>query len=180
MQLFEADDSRERVFDALFAAHFLTICRYAQRRLPEASMGEDVAAETFAAAWQRIAAGDDIGLPWLYTVASRRITDHYRERERWAAIEADLARAAERSADSRHPLELLALRDVLAALSERQREVVLLHYWDGCRVAEIATIVGATQASVKMTLSRARATMRSLLSDADESAELVEEGERHD
>ncbi len=167
----DASNSPEREFDALFDAHYVVIRRYAQRRLAEVTMAEDIAAETFAAAWNQIRTRHTVDLAWLFTVAHRRIADVYRDRGRFVGVEAAIARAAQERAEPLHPLESLALHQVLAQLPEKQREVVMLHYWDGRPAAEIGAIVGTTERAVWMTLSRARKTLRELLGDNESIGE---------
>ncbi len=42
-------ETAQRVFNALFDEHFLTVRRYAERRLAEVTMAEDIAAENLPA-----------------------------------------------------------------------------------------------------------------------------------
>jgi RNA polymerase sigma-70 factor (ECF subfamily) len=61
------------------------------------------------------------------------------------------------------------LDSVVAAvreLPERQRIVVVLHYWLDTRVEEIATILGLPVGTVVSRLSRARAALRAELEDS--------------
>jgi RNA polymerase sigma-70 factor (ECF subfamily) len=61
------------------------------------------------------------------------------------------------------------LDSVVAAvreLPERQRIVVVLHYWLDTRVEEIATILGLPVGTVVSRLSRARAALRTVLEDS--------------
>ena len=53
--------------------------------------------------------------------------------------------------------------DAVARLPHDQREAVYLHYYEGYRISEIASLVGASEAAVTKRLSRARAALRHML-----------------
>lgn len=55
--------------------------------------------------------------------------------------------------------------DAVARLPHDQREAVYLHYYEGYRISEIASLVGASEAAVTKRLSRARAALRHMLGD---------------
>jgi RNA polymerase sigma-70 factor (ECF subfamily) len=70
------------------------------------------------------------------------------------------------------------LRAALGQLSERQRHAVLLHEWMGYSFAEIASILGTSEATARVHAFRGRDTLRALLGDAsapDQAASLMEQ-----
>jgi RNA polymerase sigma factor (sigma-70 family) len=70
------------------------------------------------------------------------------------------------------------LRAALGQLPERQRHAVLLHEWMGYSFAEIASILGTSEATARVHAFRGRDTMRALLGDAsapDPAASLMEQ-----
>ena len=58
-----------------------------------------------------------------------------------------------------------SIADAVARLPHDQREAVYLHYYEGYRISEIASLVGASEAAVTKRLSRARAALRHMLGD---------------
>lgn len=94
--------------------------------------------------------------------------DIARERSLEEAVEQSSARveawlAAEQSSPSEHAErneELLRLADGVAALSEAQRSAVVLHYWQGLPLAEVARQMGRSPAAVAGLLQRALRTLR--------------------
>ena len=55
----------------------------------------------------------------------------------------------------------------LRSLPERQRVVLVLRYYAGYSVREIAEIVGSTAATVRVHLSRGRRRLRDMLEEED-------------
>src|SRR5208283_3365147 len=73
-------DDRER-FAFLFRRHYHDVLSYARRRIgPDAA--QEVAAETFLAAWRRFDVLPDPPLPWLYRAASLEIANQTRKQIR--------------------------------------------------------------------------------------------------
>ena len=71
-------------------------------------------------------------------------------------------RHAESPADSTGPAPSAPdeLWDVLARLNERQRAAIVLRYYEGLPDAEIATMLGCREATVRTTIHRALAALR--------------------
>ena len=147
----EAADDVQR-FEAIFRAHYGAVQAYARRRLPERD--EDVVAETFLVAWRRLDRVPDDPLPWLYAVARRVVADLRRSARRQTAL-------AERLAvrDAAHPLPDLPdrkLATALAALSERDRELLLVVHWEGLGLARAAQVLECSRPALATRLWRAR------------------------
>lgn len=158
-------DLNKDAFDALFDAHYVEVLRFVERRVDGDHEAEDIAGEVFALAWAK--AGDPPGRAWLYRTASLLLKNHYRRRDRRRLAEQALATLADRpglGADER-----LAVATALHRLSDRDREIVQLTYWEGLSAAEVGDVMGTSAAAVLTTLSRARARLRGLL-DAGEEA----------
>jgi RNA polymerase sigma-70 factor, ECF subfamily len=159
----DSDPTRIERFDRLFAAHFGAVRAYAWRRDP--ATADDVAAETFLVAWRRL---DDVPaepLPWLIGVARNVRLNALRGERRRAALDARLAGVAPPApAEPDHPLSE-DVRAALAALSGRDREVVLLAAWEGLDTAGIARALGCSRANASLRLFRARKRLAALLGD---------------
>ena len=86
--------------------------------------------------------------PWLYGVASNLARDLYRRRQ----VRARAALAEPSAAAPAAPVEGIDLRERLARLPERLREVVLLRYYGDLDEAEMAAALGIPRGTVKSRL----------------------------
>ncbi|MBO3084530.1 RNA polymerase sigma factor [Cellulomonas fengjieae] len=156
-----AHDGGEARFRALFDAHYDRVYAYAARRAG-ATIGEDIAANVLALAWQKL---DEIPadreVAWLLTAArhvlSTTARGDTRRRSREAAVGSvvvpDIAGpVAERS----------AITDALCALSSTDRELLLLCLWDEVSLSDAARVLGLTPGTVRVRLHRARARFRTV------------------
>ncbi len=158
-------------FNRLYDAHYAAVRVYAWRRDP--ALADDVVSETFLVAWRRLEdIPRDSPLPWLLGVARNvRLNMQRSERRR---VQRESLDAAERevrgAADFSQPdTGDDRLWQLLRALPERDREVLLLVAWEGLERADIAAILGCSQASVALRLFRARRRLRAAL-DGDKLA----------
>jgi len=149
-------------FDTLFAANFVKVQRYVERRIGDRSAAEEITAETFLLAWNR-RSRSDITLPWLYQAASYKIADHTKRSRRRQQVEEALLRLEEEAPEAMPALDRLALHDALRALGPRERDAVMLAYWERLSAAEIGQVLGLSEGAVWTTLSRARAKLHNQL-----------------
>ena len=153
------DEEAVRRFEALFHANYSSVLAYAARRA-DRQVAEDVAAETFAVAWRRLAAVPSDELPWLYGVARKTLANQRRGDRRRSALIAKLTREAPPVAASNDISDAIADRSgVVAALerlSERDREALRLVAWEGLDSARAASAAGCSARAFAVRLHRAR------------------------
>jgi len=152
---------RERPDGAWFtsevAVHLDAVYRYFVRRAARQD-ADDLTAEVFAIAWRR---RDDVPdeaiLPWLYRTAGYVLANHRRGVQgapQHLTVEPVEADHAQRIADRDE------LTRALAELSERDRDILLLHAWEGLNGTELADALGISRSGAQAALSRARARLR--------------------
>lgn len=150
-------DPAEAWFVAEVVPHLDAVYRYFLRRSASQD-ADDLTAEVFEVAWRR---RSDVPaewiLPWLYRTAGYVLANHRRR------IRALPVRLVDEPLDVDHA-NLVAERDqlsrALAALSERDRDILLLHAWEGLSGDELAEALGISRSGAQAALSRARARLR--------------------
>lgn len=146
--------SNEERFNRLHEEHFESIRRYARRRVP--AIADDIVSETFLVAWRRLDDVPDDAGPWLFGVARNVRLNLQRSARRQQAIAQRLT-VAESSSERPEPTEGASnVRRALAALPERDREVLLLHAWEGLDRRQIAIVLGCSLSNASVRLHRAR------------------------
>lgn len=156
-----APSPAEARFDGLYLSHARAVRAYALRRVP-ADDADDVVAEVFTTAWRMLDRVPADALPWLLGVARNVILHRRRAAGRRSALDARLRGERPPAAAVPHA-DLSAVLVALAALGERDREVVLLTCWEGLAPAEVAVVVGGSAAAVRVRLHRARRRLARLM-----------------
>jgi RNA polymerase sigma factor (sigma-70 family) len=152
--------------ERLYAAHARAVLAYALRRVAEPEDAADVVAETFVVALRRpgqVPPEPDTRA-WLYGVARRVLANQRRGRLRRHGLGQRLRHELAAVARAPDPADDVVPRTdaerLLAALPERDREVLELAAWEGLEPREIAEVLGISAASARQRLSRARAAVR--------------------
>ncbi|WP_277210858.1 RNA polymerase sigma factor [Isoptericola croceus] len=153
----------------LWDAHAVRVQAYLLRH-SDPDTAQDLLSETFLVAWRRLADVPDDALPWLLVVARNLRRNAERSQSRRRRLDTELAHlenAAPPTAGS--PESFATERDVLlrglAALTEREREAILLVAWDGLAPARAADVAGCTTAAFHVRLHRARRRLASFVDD---------------
>ena len=121
----------------------------------------DLTQETFASAVSALRRGAqvDAPLPWIVTIARRRLVDHYRRTNRGEdahrRLEGEVVQVGVSATSAAEDRILRAL----AALPTHFRLVLVLRYVDGLQVAEVAAQIGKSVRAVESLLVRARAAL---------------------
>ncbi|HEY2518942.1 MAG TPA: RNA polymerase sigma factor [Streptosporangiaceae bacterium] len=163
-------------FGVIYDRHAAEILRYAHARLGPSS-AEEVMAETFLAAFRRRDKYDcsrSDARPWLYGIATRQISKHRRTEGRHqralARLHAEAASEdfADRS-DDRVTAQGLRPRiaTVLAGMSQRDRDLLLLIAWAGLSYDETARALGIPIGTVRSRLNHIRTHTREALGGAN-------------
>ncbi|WP_309711580.1 sigma-70 family RNA polymerase sigma factor [Armatimonas sp.] len=148
-------------------AHLATVFAFAQRRLPTRADAEDATAETFSAAFSalsRCPADESLHRAWLLGIARKKVADILRKRYRRNETLMEVLPERSDSAPTPETLALraedaLQLRRAVLSLTPDQRDALLLKYTDGLSLAEIAQILGKSEAAVSSRLQRARSAV---------------------
>jgi len=146
----------------LFRTSNPALLRYLRHHAPD--VAEDLLAETWLAAAKHLPAfqGDaDDFRAWLFTVARRRVADHYRRRNRRpSSVDLDpetLPPASDRTDES--ALGTVSAQSAIVALVRDlpadQAEVVLLRVVADLSVDQVAEITGRSPGSVRVLQHRA-------------------------
>lgn len=157
------DVRRREVFSELFAEHYPTIVRYAERRVESRAVAEEIAAEVFAVAWDKLDQRNPFTLRWLYRTASNKVMNHWSRTRSRNEHERRLTRDEPASGYGAETLEILVLREALQRLPARQAEALRLTAWEGLSAPEIAEVFGCRVSAVHKMLSRGRIRLRELL-----------------
>ncbi len=158
------DDHAFALLVGRYERQLLAFCR---RMLGSHEDAEDVLQDTFAAAYKAILADERVieCRPWLYQIARNRCLNAIRGRRPTQPLSLDgiEREAALGTADQvARRVELNLLVNDILALPNQQRQALVLHELEGCSYEQISSHLGASVASVRSLLLRARRTLLAL------------------
>ena len=170
-RLVAAIQHKDRKATAEFVSrHADAIYRYVYARLvPHTDRIDDLVQEVFLAAWENLSEyrGASSLESWLVGIARHKVEDYYRARLREPEPLEETERKPSfltRSPDFDDVLDSELARkktwQVLAALPEKYRVVLLWRYWDKCSARAMAARTGKTEKAIERLLGRARDEFR--------------------
>jgi RNA polymerase sigma factor (sigma-70 family) len=138
-------------FDSVVTEHGRVVLRVC-RALLGPHDAEDAAADTFLAAleaYPRLRPDSDVRA-WLVTIAHRKAVDVLRRRARHAVPVADVP---ERAAGGEPDVADERLWGAVAALPDKQRHAVVYHYVADLAHADVASVMGISEAAARRNAS---------------------------
>lgn len=155
-------------FGELYDRHFWDISRYIYRRVHDQAVAEDLTADVFFKALRGLPGYRDCGRPfvcWLYRIAANVVVDHTRNHQPLTAVDerTDLGASID-------VLETIVRRDearrvwqAVARFPQSQQVAMRLRFQDDLSLAEIAGMMGRSEAAVKLLIHRAVSRLRTEL-----------------
>lgn len=141
---------------------------YVLGRIGDRAVAEDVTAEVFLRlleAFHRGRGPERHLAAWMFRTADHLVADHHRDRYRHPQVsleEEQVGWAEEGSVDA---VMRERVREALEHLTPDQRAVILLRFWMGLPLAQIAQELGKTIGAVKLLQHRALAALAKQLKD---------------
>ena len=156
----------EAAFRRLVDRSANTVCSIALAIVRNVEASEDIAQETFLAAWSNLRnlRNPSSFLPWLRQVTRNQAHLYRREHQREIPDESIVAAAMDaRPSATDHLLageERRLLAEVLDQLPDEAREVLVLYYREESSTRHVAELLGISDDAVRQRLSRSRALLR--------------------
>lgn len=155
------DAARRRdpeAWSSIYREHYARLFRYALARVGDRETAEDLASVVFLEALKSIGSYRDRGRPfesWLFAVARNVVNQHHRKSSRAAArrLGGD-DRFLTGAAGASQIDERLDLRDAVAGLPPAQRDVIILHYYAGLTIPEVARLIDKKERATYSLLTR--------------------------
>lgn len=156
-------------FEQLYERHCGAVRAYVRRRVDDDAV-DDVLADTWLTAWRRRDSLPEDVAPWLYATARRVLANHRRGARRRVALFRRMAEQPQHIRDA--PGSGLAV--ALSALSDSDRETLMLVAWEGLDHAAAGRVLGCSANAFGVRLHRARARLARVLSDMAPDHDLQE------
>lgn len=143
------------------------IFRFVFVHVRDTQVAEDITADTFLKAWNKIDTFDwRHGRAWLYTIARNNLADHWRKNKP-LPLDEEIEIADDKPAQSEildKKLDFKRAAKALAKLPEEMKSVVTLRFLQGYSVRETAQALDISESNVRVVQYRALKKLRKVLS----------------
>ncbi|QOT18570.1 RNA polymerase sigma factor [Paenarthrobacter sp. YJN-5] len=148
--------TREQELIALHAEHFSRIYQYIAYRISDRERAEELANDVFRIVWEK-QPPEPPGIGWLIATARNVLGNEYKGRSRRQQLMQRLAEEARtQAATTNDDAQQASGAEILSLLKERDREILMLSYWDDLTTTELAESLGCTPSAAAVRLHRAR------------------------
>lgn len=154
-----ADDIAMRI-EAMYREEFSRCVRVARAVSGDHDGAVDVVQDAFAHALRSTDRYSERGSlrSWVWAIIVNQARNHRRSNVRRMMRTAELSEDI--SAPASDPAEVMAAREAIRRLPERQRLIVFLRHYGGLSYSEIAQVVAAAPGTVGSSLSQAHAALK--------------------
>lgn len=122
---------------------------------------DDLLEECLVVAWRRLdACPIDAERAWLIGVARNVMRNARRSSRRQGLLISRLRPEEPSPSAEMWVLASTSVREAMAQLSEADRDVLMMHHWEGLRARDIALVHGLTQKAAEARLTRAQWRLR--------------------
>jgi len=152
-------------YGCLFKRHERSVQAVALRVLGDHHAAQDAVQDAFITAYKKLGSlrnGSSFG-PWVRKIARRQAISIGRRTRSNRVVKQTIADAVVESSDGRIDEPDSRLLNAVIRLPKHEREVIMLHYFDGHTTKTISEMTGRSRGTVTMQLSRAHAHLRKWL-----------------
>ena len=143
----------------IYHAYYDKVSAYINGKVDNHHDAEDLTAQVFEKVYSKLRTFDETKASlstWIYTITRNTVTDYYRTRR----IHASYDEAYELPAPEQDRDVLDTLADALMTLKERERDLILLHYYKGMTLKEVADKMGMSYINAKVIHKKALSGLR--------------------
>lgn len=154
--------------DKIYLDYKEKVTAYVRSRITDPYAAEDVVSEVFLKIYQKLACYDESRASlstWIYSITRNTVIDYYKKRKTQSLFLYQIEKVEEiPDKMSAYEARLEDLANALENLSERERDLIILHYYQGYTLKRIAEMMGMSYINAKVIHAKALSALRMLLS----------------
>ena len=143
----------------IYISYHDKVSAYIRGKLDNHHDAEDLVSQVFEKVYGKIHTFDESKASlstWIYTITHNTVTDYYRTRR----IHTSYDEVYELPAPEKDRDMLDTLADALTTLKERERDLILLHYYKGLTLKDVADKMGMSYINAKVIHKNALTCLR--------------------
>lgn len=144
------------------------VTRYVTGKIPNPQDAEDLVSCVFLKIFQKLDTFDESKASlstWIFTITRNTVYDFYGTRKDFSELPEDIADDGEIDENLLNEEMLEQLAEALESLDERSRDLIILHYYDGLTLKEIADRMQMSYPNAKVIHKKALRSLKAVLGD---------------
>ena len=151
--------------ESLYQAYYSKVMGYIYSRIRNRADAEDICSDVFEKVQRKLPDFDPEKASvstWIFTITRNTVIDHYRRSKPTEELDENMSDSAELDESLLNSETLSELAGALRALPEELRDIIVLRYYDGKPLTEVAEIMGLSYGAVKLRHQSALAKLRNM------------------
>lgn len=159
-------DITDKRSEEIYRDYYGKVYGYIVSKINNSHTAEDLTSDVFLKVYEKLGSFDETKASvstWIYTITRNTLTDYYRTRKVMDEIPetTPLGFSVEDEVCNREMLDKLAA--ALETLDERERDIIVLRYYSGKTLKDIAEKMGISYAYVKILQNKAMDSLKKIL-----------------
>lgn len=149
--------------ETIYSEYYSKVYGYIISKINNRQNAEDIASDVFVKIYEKLDTFDESKASlstWIYTITRNTLTDYYRTRQVFSEINDDMEDGTSVEEDICNAESLEQLADALETLDKRERDIIILHFYSGKTLKEIARILDVSYAYVKVLQNKALGNLK--------------------
>ena len=160
-------------FSQIYDQYIDKIYRFVYLKVNSQDVAEDVTSKVFIKAWKAFCEPNFVLKnpgAFLYQIARNAVIDHYREKGRQKTVSVDAGQEIADPGTNAQDLAILSadvevIKKAIQKLDKEQQDIIIWHYLDDMPIADIATLLGRPEGTVRVMLHRALNDLKDLVTN---------------
>lgn len=156
--------------EEVFLKYHDKVQHYIYGKVSDMYVAEDLTSVVFLKVCQKLESYDESKAAvstWIYTVANNTVIDYYRTHKVSEELPEEIAQMSEIDDDIIHAEELSELASALKKIPERERDILVMRYYNDMTLKEIAEKMGMSYANAKVVHAKAITHMKEIIAIDD-------------
>lgn len=158
--------SSEIAEEKIYLEYCEKVTHYISSRISNPHEVEDLVSTVFLKVYQKLPSFDENKASvstWIYTITRNTLTDYFRTLKQPCELTENLPSDVEIDDNLLREEMLNSLADALSRLEQRERDLIILHYYSGKTLKTIAEMMQMSYANARIIHNKALAKLRTLL-----------------
>lgn len=158
------NDIRTEIYESYHAK----VQNFIYSKVNDMYLAEDICSDVFIKVYEKYDKFDDSKSSlstWIFTIARNTLIDYYRTRHVHEEVPEDMAEDSSVEEEVLNSDMLDTLASALEKLGERERDLIILHYYSGLKLNEIADKLDISYSYVKILHKKALVELRTNLGE---------------
>lgn len=155
-------------FEDVYAEYKDKVSRYVRGKIANIHDAEDVVSDVFVKVLNRLSEFDENKASlstWIYTITRNTVTDYFRTSKQVCGLSEDLFCTIGSDEITLEEETLERLAKALEMLSERSRDIIVLHYYSGETLKSIAGKMDISYSYIKLLHAKALNAMQKFMNE---------------